>query len=465
MRGRSARSAGVTIGILFALGLTGVAFAAPGDLDPTFGDHGVVRTATAPDSGSDNTDGLAIQPDGRIVVAGSSGPIAGDRLWRVSRYTIDGTLDPSFGSGGTVLTDISTGTGGFNHVYSLALQDDGKIVATGPAFTPGGGYDFGVARYLPDGRLDQSFGHGGKVITAIGPGTHHDEARGVAVDGAGRIVVAGNATINRVGTKGFDLALVRYLPSGALDPSFNAGGDRPGIVTTDVAGYRDQLNDLMIDASGRLVGVGTANFGGRGKTIFAVARYLTSGRLDPSFNPAGPLPGVATAKFAPPDSSDIAFAGAIDASGRILAAGSADSGDFTYDVALARFDPNGSLDGSFGTGGKVLTNVGPGNTDDDVQGVAIQRDGRILIGGSAAKTVFQVDGDSMVARYKPNGSLDPSFGNGGISVTPLAPGGRDDEIWAIALQTDSRLIAAAECVRPESGRDVCVARYKAGLSD
>jgi uncharacterized delta-60 repeat protein len=147
-----------------------------------------------------------------------------------------------------------------------------------------------------------------------------------------------------------------------------------------------------------------------------------------------------------------------------VAGGFTDTAGF-IDLALARFNPDGSLDTTFGTGGKVVTNVGPGNTVEDLRGLVIQPTGKIIVGGSTAATEFYVDSDFMVARYNPDGSLDGSFGTGGIVVTPTAPGSDDDEIFDIALRSDAKLVAAGECVQPSTGRDVCVARYKVGESD
>lgn len=451
----------VATALSFAL-LTGLALAAPGKLDPSFGTGGIVSTATAPGAGSDFQDGLAIQPDRRILVAGSSESGGGGFQWRIARYTSKGALDASFGFGGTVLTPMGS-PGSFEHIFDLALQPDGKIVAVGRARTPTGGFDFALARYLPDGQLDGSFGNGGKVFTSIGPGTNPDEALSAVLDAAGRIVVAGFARFG-TGSAGNDFALARYLPDGTLDSSFNSGGTRPGIVVIDVAGSRDQFNDVTIDASGRIVAAGSARVAGDLRSNFAVARFLPDGTLDSTFNPAGPIPGLVTPPLAPGDNPDAALSFAIDAAGRIVAGGFSDTGGF-IDLALARFNPDGSLDTTFGTGGKVVTNVGPGNTAEDLQDLVIQPTGKILIGGATAATALFVDSDFLIARYNPDGSLDGSFGTGGTVVTPAAPGTADDEIWAIGLQSDAKLVAAGDCVQPSTGYDMCLARYKVGESD
>ena len=461
-RGWRARSAALVTVVLGVALVTGLAFAAPGKLDPSFGTGGMVSTATAPDAGDDIQDALAIQPDRRILVAGSSDVGTGNFQWRIARYTSKGALDSSFGSGGTVLTPMGS-PGNLEHIWDLVLQPDGKIIAVGRALTPTGGVDSAIARFLSDGQLDGSFGSGGKVFTAIGPSTNRDEGLSAVLDASGRIVVAGFARFG-TGTAGNDFALARYLPNGTLDSSFNPGGTRPGIVVIDISGNRDQFNEVAIDASGRIVAAGSARVGADRRSNFAVARFLPNGTLDSSFNPVGPIPGIVTPPLAPGDNPDAAKSVAIDAAGRIVAGGFSDTGGF-IDLALARFNPDGSLDTTFGTGGKVVTNVGPGNTADDLDQLVIQPTGKILIGGGTAATALFVDSDFMLARYNPDGSLDDSFGTGGIVVTPTAPGTADDEIFAIGLQSDAKLVAAGDCVQPSTGRDTCVARYKVGEAD
>jgi uncharacterized delta-60 repeat protein len=135
------------------------------------------------------------------------------------------------------------------------------------------------------------------------------------------------------------------------------------------------------------------------------------------------------------------------------------------DLALVRYNPDGSLDASLGTGGKVTMNVGLGNTDDLLQDIVLQASGKILVGGGVAATeVGAVDGDFLVARFNADGSLDRSFGTSGTVEISVAPDNADDEIFEIALQSDAKLVASGECVQPATGRDVCVARYKVGES-
>jgi uncharacterized delta-60 repeat protein len=459
---RLSKSVGGLLMLAGAL-LVAVATAAPGKLDPGFGNGGVAVTATAPGAGDDGQNGLAIQTDGRIVVGGSSemGAAAGGHQWRISRYTRSGELDGNFGAGGTVTTSMSSAGGFDEHVWNLALDRQGRIVAAGDAVTATGGFDIALARFNADGTLDPSFGTAGKVTTAVGPGTRRDRAHDVAVLDDGKIVVAGFADMGpAAGARNFMLA--RYNPDGSLDGTFGSGG----VVITPVApGDNNDVvttNGLTIDPAGRIVVTGQANMGpGAGGVNAALARYLPSGALDSAFD----RDGIVTTAMASADNFDTLVGAAINADGKIVTAGAADSGGFVFDLALLRYNPDGSLDASFGTGGKVTLNVGPGNTDDLPQDLVVQTTGKILVVGGVAATAVGDDGDFLVARFNADGSLDASFGTGGIVRTSTAPGAADDEIFEVALQRDAKLVAAGECEQPSTGRDVCVARYKVGEAD
>jgi uncharacterized delta-60 repeat protein len=258
----------------------------------------------------------------------------------------------------------------------------------------------------------------------------------LTLDRDGKIVAAGDAV---TATGGFDVALARFNADGTLDTSFGTAGK----VTTAIGpgSRRDRAHDVAV--------------------MFALARYNADGTLDGSFGSGG----IVTTAVAPGDNFDTASSVAIDPAGKIVAGGDAESGGFVFDWALVRYNPDGSLDNSFGTGGKVTTNVGPGNSDDDEEELVIQSTGRILIGGSVAPTAVTVDSDFAVARYNVDGTLDSSFGSGGIAVTNTAAGSGSDEIYEIALRSDAKLIVSGECDQATTGRDVCVARYKAGEGD
>lgn len=340
-----------------------------------------------------------------------------------------GELDPGFGDGGKVMTNF---TKGLDEATDVALQDDGKIVAVGGA----GGF-FAVARYNSDGSLDPTFSENGKVRTNFRGGT--DRALGVAIQQNGRIVVAG---INGIGQDG-RFALARYLPEGALDPSF--GGD--GKVRTNLTPAIDGAQDVDLQGDGRIVAVGFAKSVPLGHTgAFAVVRYRRSGALDRTFGNDGKVRTNFSNDF------DGAMSLAIQEDGRLVAAGVAEGTDPRF--ALARYKTDGRLDGSFGTNGRVTTNFTPGGLD-VAEGVAIQDNGKIVAAGHAREPNFAF----ALARYRPNGDLDPAFsGNGKVrtSFGPLLDWARD-----VAIQDDGKLVAAGFAERDDPFNPTfALARYE-----
>ncbi len=343
--------------------LSNRAQAAAGDLDPTFDQDGKVTTSFL--GVADQASAVTIQSDGRIVVAGVS--LSPDQaLFALARYNPDGSLDNTFGTGGKVISDVSIN----DWLCDLAIQADGRIVAVGCGWGNSTKDDFLIIRYLADGSLDSSFGAGGIVTTDFaGSG---DYASGVVIQPDGRIVAAGHTGFNFES----DFALVRYNADGSLDTTFGTGGK----VTTNFYGNSDDGGtDIVRQTDGRLVVAGgtNTNFTNPGQYNFALARYNTDGSLDPTFG-AG---GKAITDFS---ANSFARAVAIQGDGRIVAAGvyglsleSAINGDF----ALARYNLDGSLDTDFGMAGKVKTDYF-GYTD-EAFGVAIQTDDKIVAAGFA----------------------------------------------------------------------------------
>ena len=399
---------------LVAAALPGAAVAAPGALDPTFGTSGEVTTDFG---GSDSAQAVAIQSDGKIVAAGGTFSFpSGD--FALARYNVDGSLDPTFGSGGKVTTDF----GGFDAASAVVIQPDGRIVAAGRS----GGGDFALARYNADGSLDPTFGSGGKVTTDFGGG--FDAAFGVALQTDGKIIAVGQ------GASSFDFALARYNGDGSLDPTFGSGGK----VTTDFTGGFEDAIAVAIQLDGRIVVTGQTFSGGFQK--FALARYNADGSLDTSFGSGG----IVTTNFG----FDSAFGGAlaIQTDGKIVAAGRAGT-----DFLVARYNGDGSPDASFGSGGMVTTDFG-GALFDAAFAVALQSNGKIVAAGSAISG-FPSSADFALARYNVDGSVDASFGSGGKVMTDV---GGFDVAFGVALQADGKIIAAGQ---GGSGSDFALARY------
>jgi len=365
----------------------------PGDLDPTFGTGGLVVTDIGPYA--DYGRAMALQPDGKIVVAGYSSMSINDDF-AVVRYNADGSLDTSWSGDGKVTTDFDFSN---ETARSVAVQPDGKIVVAGYG-TAGGNDDFAVVRYNADGSLDTSFDGDGKVTTAIGSGA--DWGRSVTLQPDGKILVVGRSGAGGV----FTFALVRYNPDGSLDTSF----DGDGKVTT-VIGSSSQGYNVIVQPDGRIVVAGES-----GNDI-ALARYNSDGSLDTSFDGDGRA------------TTDLGFTGdsgydvALQPDGKIVV-----SGMSNYDFAVVRYNANGSLDTSFSGDGTVVTNLG---ASDMGLSVALQSDGKIVVGG-------QSSGAFAVARYNADGLLDTSFSGDGRVTTALGAG------YGMALQSDGKIVVAGD---------------------
>jgi uncharacterized delta-60 repeat protein len=405
--------------------------AADGDLDPTFGVGGIVTT----DFGTtfDVAEEVAVQPDGKIVVAGARFTSSGD--FAVARYNPDGSLDATFGLGGTVYTDLNGGSSDTGR--AMALQPDGKIVLAGQSVTAvsPSDEDFALVRYNSDGSLDTTFGTGGIVLTDFGA-QFFEGAFSVAIDSAGRIVAAGGSFTFATQR---DFAVARYNPDGSLDTTF----DGDGRVTTPISLTNfDVAADVAIQADDRIVVVGFAN------SDVALARYATNGALDTTFGGTGAITTNFGGLFAD------ATAVVIQPDGKVLAVGSTTS-TTTTDFALVRYNADGSPDASFGTGGHVTTDF---TATDVLTDVALQADGRIVVTG---RTFDSVNGDDFaLARYEANGTVDPTFGVAGIVRTDIATS--SDEARGIAIQADGKiLVAGPTAFGPAIGSgDFAVVRYE-----
>jgi len=382
--------------------LPSVASAAPGDLDLTFGSGG--RVVTSFQSFETGVAG-ALQPDGKIVVTGTSFGSDGIDV-RVTRYDTSGALDASFGTGGTVTTDLGADEAG----VAIAVQADMKIVvAANNGWFGSGPRRFNVVRYLPDGSLDPTFGTGGIVVTPIG-----DSAvpHALALQSDGKIIVAGEGR-----PAGMDdrFTLARYDVNGDLDAAFGDGG----IVMTDI-GFNDAAHALTIQPDGRIVAVGNASQG------IGLARYTVDGDLDDTFGTGGVV-------ITPVLSGASGEAVIRDVDGGFVVAGAAYT-DHRI-MLVARYRDDGTLDPGFGTDGVVTTSLGPFNQGDDLYALLRLPTGHYLVAGGTSNQ----GGGFALLEHLADGSLEPTFGNGGVVVTPMPPG--IGAAGTILRQNDGKLVA------------------------
>jgi uncharacterized delta-60 repeat protein len=410
-RGRFALIGAVAVVIVTA----SLVQAAPGDLDPTFDGDGKVTTNFIV---NDEAHGVAIQSDGKIVAAGFAvcQPCAGPTEphdFALARYNTDGSLDSTFDGDGKVTTDFAANV---DEAFAVAIQADGKIVAGGSASISGA--DFALARYNADGSLDTTFDGDGKVTTDYGFGS--SQVRALAIQADGKIVAAGYGA-----STGFDFFLARYNSNGSLDTSF----DGDGKVTFLGFGSNDnRANGVAVQGDGKIVAAGCTSCSSSAGN-FALARLNTNGSLDFTFDGDGK----AITDFFGDD--DQAHATAIQVDGKIVAAGTTRLSTFDpRDFALARYNSDGSLDPVFHSDGKVTTDFGNGA---EARGMAVQRDGKIVAAGIAVDSGTQNFG---LARYNLDGSLDTTFSSDGKVMTDF--GFANDKAFAVALQSDGKIVAA-----------------------
>jgi uncharacterized delta-60 repeat protein len=395
-----------------------VRYNADGTLDSSFGTNG--RSAYGMSSYGY---GVAIQSDGKIVLAGCGG--AGGNDFALARYNTNGSLDTSFDSDGKVTTDFN---GSADGICGVALQSDGKIVAAG--YGGLGGEDFAVARYNTDGSLDSSFNSDGKTTTDFF--SDWDGAVSVALQSDGKIVVSGYAYDGSDG----DFAIARYNTDGSLDTSF----DSDGKVTTDFAGYDDGGTGVAIQSNGEIVAVGSAMVDAVMYEL-GVARYNSDGSLDTSFDSDGKRTDVFDG------SCDDGQAVAVQSDGKTVVAFSTTTlGSAGYDFGVARYNVDGTLDTSFGTNGKVVIDFD--SDDDNVHGVAIQSDGKIVVAGAA---IIDGHGNFALVRFNSNGTLDTGLGTGGKVTTSFS---NSDAAFGVAIQSDGKIVVAGT-----NGSDFALARY------
>jgi uncharacterized delta-60 repeat protein len=417
--------------------------AAPGDLDPTFSNDGRVSTLTSPDTFVPRA--VAVQPDGRIVVAGYSCDtgtcgLTGDSSFRVVRYTADGGLDTDFGMGGMVTTALGAGR---SQAYDVLVRPDGRILVGGVASMdqsdPG---SFALVRYLPDGRIDTGFGTGGHVLMRIGHG--FDAISDLVTGWGGRVVALGQAQDD--GRDHF--ALARFDDDGEPDHTFNSGGS---VIVPASAPYAYAAGGAMLP-DGRIVAVGAS---GRSSAVenlrFSGAVVGFSGNAAPPWlRPVGATYSYGNAAVALPDGRGI------------LSAGVATERSGHPGMALVRTSADGALDRSWDGDGTALVRARDGSVATDV---VLEPGGRAVAAGHSSAGQNHA---FMLARFDGSGALDRGFGRQGVVLTDF-PGSTMARATALARQADGKLVVAGIACSSGSGPQcgggtarLALARYQGG---
>jgi uncharacterized delta-60 repeat protein len=395
------------------------------------------RLTTDVAGSGDTGNSIALQSDGKIVLAGGSFVGSPGVLdFSVVRYNSNGSLDVSFDGDGKVTTAVGAGE---DQGQSVVIQSDGKILVGGYSKN-GTAFDFAVVRYNANGSLDTSFDADGKVTTAMG--STNLSGNSIALQSDGKIVMAGDS---RTGTN-TDFAVVRYNANGSLDTSFDADGK----VTTDFGSSGDTGKSIAIQQDGKILVAGSS-----AGNAFALARYNTNGSLDTTFDGDGKL----TTRFGA-STIDGANSVIVQADGKILVAGESFNGSHT-DIALARYNTNGSLDTSFSLDGKVTTDFF-GSAPDRGYSVIVQPDGKILVAGNTGSGQY-----FALVRYNTDGTLDTSLDADGMVFTSFNTSGEQGR--DVVLQPDGKIVLGGTSNTARSGsgdtiNDFAIVRYNANGS-
>lgn len=417
--------------------------ASDGDLDLTFGSGGKVITDF--DGRSDIAQAVAIQSDGKIIVVGQSGDA--DLVFHsaVVRYNPNGSLDTTFGSGGRTLLPFDSAG---DVLSSIVIQPDGKLVVAGALNQNNANNAFLVARLNPDGSVDTSFANGGKLVATFGDAAA--QANGVALQPDGKIVAAGAS--GAVYGELHDIVLIRLDTNGAYDTTFGNGGK----VRTHFPGETNTgslATNVLLTPDGKIVATGQY----KTEVIqrqFAAARYMPNGDLDPTFGNGG-LVTTLLGAF-----SSYAQTSILQPDGKLVIGGYKDA-RHNNDFALARYNTDGSLDSTFGTGGIVVNDLF-GSSDDSLYSLSLSSDRKLIASGATGQYPNFRFG---LARYNTNGTFDTSFGAGGKILTEF--GTVTSRSFGAALQPNGKIVLAGYTVTGTTGLDFnnqfAVARYNVAV--
>ncbi|RDB06872.1 3-coathanger stack domain-containing protein [Runella aurantiaca] len=335
---------------------------------------------------------------------------------------VNGALDVDFSTNGKNSITFPGASNGIEFALGSALQSDGKIVVVGSS---NGG--LATIRLLPNGTLDNTFSTDGKVVFSYSGLTA--QANAVAIQSDGKIVVVGQVHDTSDPNKLYDFVILRYLPNGNIDNTFNGTGS----IRTH-ASLNDFYYDVAVQTDGKIVVAGSQN------SQFVVRRYLSTGTLDADFGSAGTVFGVF---------QGVARGVALQPDGKIVVGG------YTWefmapdrDFGVMRLNANGTLDNTFDTDGKAITDIG-NSTDDYAYDLAVQEDGKIVLAG---KIWNGTSDDVALVRYNENGSLDLNFNDTGKQTTSINPG--DDRGNAITLQPNGDIVVGGTTRTPAYSYEV-----------
>jgi uncharacterized delta-60 repeat protein len=364
-------------------------------------------------TGNGQAEAMAIQDDGKIIAVGSSdnGAIS---VFAIARYTTNGLLDTTFGTGGKVITEVGPSS---SYAKAVSIQSDGKIVVAGYTDNINLSNFAGLAlvRYNITGELDHSFGINGIVLSSVG-----NNANSLAIQSDGKIIITGSSSDNVQS----NFITVRFNSNGSIDPSFGNNG----IVVASFDGS-SHADAIAIQKDGKIIVGGLT--GNSPNFNFTLVRYNCNGDLDTLFGMNGKVI-ITVGNFYNSGCNSIK----IKSDGKIIASGWAFDGA-VQNYIIAQFDANGLLDVNFGTGGIINAYVGDAAVANDIE---IQKNGKIVV---AANIISSTNNDFIVARYDSTGILDSTFGINGNAITHV---GIDAKINALSIQLDGKIVVAGSAL-------------------
>ena len=392
-----------------------------GSLDSTFSGDGHLNTDF--NKNNDAVNSINIQSDGKILAIGITTSVGfyDDGLnVAIARYNADGSLDNTFNGDGRVSTQLET-----NRTFSSAIQTNGKLVVAGS-----GTSGLNISRFNLNGSVDSTF-----KFNVLGDNYPYFYSKSLAIQSDGKIVVGG---FWKNGAGNNDFVLVRFNTGGSIDQTFGTNG----IQTTDFRTYEDGIASIAIQSDEKIVAAGNASNGSN--DAFAVARYNTNGSLDNTFDADGKKMTYITSN------NVYATMVAIQSNGKLVLAGYEQSST-TTNIAIIRYNTDGSLDNTFHRSGTLVDKFKQKNTF--FTGNAVQKDGKIVAVGYAANGASY---DFAVARYNTDGSLDKTFSSDGIQTTNI--GSSNNRANAVAIGADGKIVVAGYTSNG-TNKDFAVVRY------
>ncbi len=415
----------------------------PATLDETFGTTGLTLSGRI---GDDYVYELYVDADENILVAGGCHPVetvvytTGDAC--LFRFTKEGILDATFGTGGQVVLDL-TGVGAMDEIYDLAIDSNGRYVVTGYGLF-GGQYRAYVARFLTNGSLDTSFGtnSGYSLLSAMGGLGNYSAAYGIAIQPVDeKIVITGAKYLAN-----YDVFLMRISSDGkTLDM---------GPVYKNITGS-DLPRDLLMQEDGKFVIVGWSTDDGSGtpaENQGFILRYTAAGALDTSFSTDGVVTGI----FGSATRSEVRSVKELDDNSLLISGGMGASTDIS--AFIIKLQSNGAVDTSFATSGILTVTNATGSSFATDEALYLQNDGKIIFGFGAECTNVEWPFDCKfgLGRVNSNGSWDTDFGTNGKAIYEMSPG-QNSLPTGLSVQNDGRVIASGYY---ENGTDYDIAIYR-----